>query len=462
MKGHGLMSRLPRPVRAGLFIVLMVALGAIYWQAAARHSREVNTDRESTDQGAYLNAARKMRETGHAHVGDRNRMPIYPFLQSWQIRPGLSEDAIFERGKRLNIVLSLALLAGIGAILMRSFGPLTSLNLLLVMAFTVFVFKAAYVQCELLYYTLSFCGFLLMCSCLREPEWRKGLLAGAVLGLAHLTKAAILPALALYLAIGALSGLAAWLMASRRRREAREPGRTTAPWRPILAAAMTALGFLVVVYPYISTSKRVFGRYFYNVNSTFYMWYDTHEQVMTGTRVHGDREGWPEMPADQIPSLRRYLREHTSGQIVRRVTDGLAALHDNAARSFGFYKYVLMYAGLALVVTLWDPAGAAALLRSHRAPVAFAVCLFAGYAVLYAWISATNSGMTRLTLQQFTPLMYGLSWVAFSDKLRPPAMRLGGRTVKLTDAFNVVVLVMISLEIPLVVTSRVVAIYGGS
>ena len=35
--------------------------------------------------------------------------------------------------------------------------------------------------------------------------------------------------------------------------------------------------------PYLSTSKRVFGQYFYNVNSTFYMWYDDWPHASVGT-----------------------------------------------------------------------------------------------------------------------------------------------------------------------------------
>ena len=60
--------------------------------------------------------------------------------------------------------------------------------------------------------------------------------------------------------------------------------------------------FLAVEYPHISNSKRIYGHYFYNVNSTFYIWYDSWDDVMQGTRVHGDRVGWPDMPEDQIPS----------------------------------------------------------------------------------------------------------------------------------------------------------------
>ena len=45
-------------------------------------------------------------------IGERNRMPVYPGLLALLYDPALSPDAFFERGKQINIILSLVLLAG--------------------------------------------------------------------------------------------------------------------------------------------------------------------------------------------------------------------------------------------------------------------------------------------------------------------------------------------------------------
>ena len=76
-----------------------------------------------------------------------------------------------------------------------------------------------------------------------------------------------------------------------------EPG---AARRKLIAALLVVSAvFLAVLSPYLRTNKRVFGHYFYNVNTTFYMWYDDWPQASVGTIKHGDGVGWPAMPADE-------------------------------------------------------------------------------------------------------------------------------------------------------------------
>jgi len=57
------------------------------------------------------------------------------------------------RGKYVNLVLSLGLLVGLAIIFRKYFSWLHSLNLLLIVAFTVFILKAGYFQTELLFFT---------------------------------------------------------------------------------------------------------------------------------------------------------------------------------------------------------------------------------------------------------------------------------------------------------------------
>lgn len=119
----------------------------------------------------------------------------------------------------------------------------------------------------------------------------------------HLIKASVLPTLLLATPLLIIRGM------TRGQNDEAGPGSASLrqPRRVLhnAACALVLLGcFLVVVFPYIRTSKERFGRYFYNVNSTFYMWYDSWDEAERGTKAHGDRDGWPNMPADQIPSFR--------------------------------------------------------------------------------------------------------------------------------------------------------------
>src|SRR5437667_12887884 len=62
------------------------------------------------DQGAYLAYAQQMYESGYAVVGDRNRMPVFPFLLSLIYRPGLSQTQFLERAQAFNVNFSIVLL----------------------------------------------------------------------------------------------------------------------------------------------------------------------------------------------------------------------------------------------------------------------------------------------------------------------------------------------------------------
>ncbi len=449
-----------RVVAIALSIGLAVALAALFWTGAARQGRHVNTDPTRVDQDAYLNYARRMRESGYSATGDRNRMPVYPFLQSLIDRPDLSQPERFDRGKRFNTALAMLLLAALVPVLRARLAPLQAATLVLIAAFTVFVYRAPYVQAELLYYVLSFLSFLLFLEVILRPGAAVSILAGAAAGVAQLTKAAMLPGLALFLCV--MLVLASWRLI--RSKEA---------WG-FLHLALVAVSFLIVVYPYISTSKRVFGRWFYNVNTTFYMWYDTHEQVMSGTRVHGDRRGWPDLPPEQIPTMTRYFREHSSAQILSRVTSGLLKAHRAAMRSYGYYKFVLLYAGFAaLALVLREFGEIAARSREPRrgragpdrarsvAAAVFVVGWIGGYLILVAWVSATNPGITRLTLQVFLPLMAVLSWLATRGDAVAPRLGLAGQRGALSQMFCLVMLALLSVDFYFGLSHRLMTVFAG-
>ena len=116
-------------------------------------------------------------------------------------------------------------------------------------------------------------------------------------------------------------------------------------------AIVFAAAFFVVLWPYLSTSKRVFGHYFYNVNSTFYVWYDDWAHASVGTYSHGDGVGWPTMPESELPSAGRYLREHTAGQIASRIASGFEDMAIKSVQMYEYLPYLVMYL-LALSIVL--------------------------------------------------------------------------------------------------------------
>ncbi len=440
-----------------LQIVAVLAVVSLYLYGAMQQVTRVNLDMDSVDQSAYLEYAAHMIETDYAHVGTRNRMPVYPFLQSLFYDPVLSDQAAFMRAKIVNVVLSLALLTGLATIFLISFGrSLQSVNLLLVVMFTIFVFKAGWVQVELLFYFLNFCLFLMLWRLLSNPGYGVAVMAGVVAGVAHLSKASVLPGLVIFLLF--MTGQFVWT-AFRTRQDAPGAWSRPSPSRWLIAALLVGSAFLITVFPYISTSKRVFGQYFYNVNSTFYMWYDSWDEVERGTRAYGDRDGWPQMPADQIPSLSKYLREHTRSEIVERVQQGAVSLVKSMSGSYGYFKYLAVYVGMLVAAALWQRLLARQLIAMNALRLGFVSAYVIVYFLLYAWFGRISDG-NRLMLAQCLPLFY-LCATGTNALLRRAQLSFGKRGIAALTVSQLAMLGVIVVDIFIILTGRVRTMVGG-
>ncbi|NJO75788.1 MAG: hypothetical protein HC833_19720 [Leptolyngbyaceae cyanobacterium RM1_406_9] len=228
----------------------------------------------------------------------------------------------------------------------------------------------------------------------------------------------------------------------------------------ILSLALVISCFLITLYPYISTSKRVFGHYFYNVNSTFYIWYDSWEEAEQGTRSYGDGKGWPEMPPEQIPSLEKYLREHTASEIFERFYDGLDKVIAVAKKSYGYFKYLVIYLAIALLTTLANLRNIK-VTKSQLFLLLFYFSYFIAYTLLYAWYTPIASG-NRFTLALFLPLMFCLTAVINTTTSERPQVRLASKQFSWRYLFNLVVLGMILFELYPILTSRIVTTFAGT
>ena len=104
------------------------------------------------DQAAYLAYAKQIYDGHYTFAGDRNRMPVFPFLLSLLYRPGMSEKEFLTRAQVFNVNLSIVLLLLLWLILRKSFPTLHALALLIITAFGVFLYRAVMVQAEVLFY----------------------------------------------------------------------------------------------------------------------------------------------------------------------------------------------------------------------------------------------------------------------------------------------------------------------
>ena len=449
-------------MRVGLAAALVViVLSAFYYAAASEHARSVNTSKARGDQSGYLWDAQQVYWNWHGRtpqvlVGERNRMPLYAGYLALFYSPDISDDEYFVVAKRWNIRLSLVLLAVLGVVFAMHLPPLPAANLTAVVAFGYFVFKAGYAQSELLFYFLFFLTFLACWRLLQASEWRARLVLAAVAGvlgaLAHLTKAALLPFVAVFLVVYVAAAVAQVGV----RHSARPLLREAAV--PVLMIA----AFLIVLSPYLLNSKRTFGSYFYNVNTTFYAWYDNWAQASVGTLRHGDGVGWPDMPAEQIPSAAKYWRSHTAEQIVSRVAGGFRDMLVRSYRTYAYFKYVAWYLALLLVVILSNTAVFSRLVRRNAALVAFLALYGLSHLLLIAFYEPiSGTGTTRFLIAHLTPFFYAASRYLTHPEVVATTSWKVGRVPVCVRHLHVLTSIILAVDVAFGIWPRVMTTYGG-
>jgi hypothetical protein len=455
-------------VRLCVRVALVTGLVVFYVTAASEHARRVNTSKARGDQTPCLRYAINLYENWHGKnppiLGDRNRMPLYPAFQALFYDPRLSDPEFFVEAKKRNIRLSLLLLALLGAIFHWHLPRHVATNLILIVAFGYFVFKAGYVQPELLFYFLFFVAFLASCHLIacRGTTARVvfAVLAGTFAALAHLTKAAMPPFVVVVLTVCGVREITCLLRDWRRATEARA---VLLRRFAVGAIACSLLGacFLGVMYPYISNSKRVFGQYFYNVNSTFYIWYDGWAQAIGGTRAYKDRVGWPSMPAEQLPSMRKYLRTHSVRQIAARIRGGLVDMLKQSYNRYWYFKYAVLYVVFAGLLLASNRTAAVDMVREHGALFCFLVIYGAVYLLLTAFYHpVSGTGTARYLLAHVTPLMFVLSLLSARAPFRDTVWSVG--RIDLTPThFQWLVSITLGLDLTFSLWPRLMTTYAG-
>lgn len=405
----GCFRALLRPGRV-TYGVLVLLLAALFHSGATEHGAEINTSAKAKDQGAYLNLARRMAESREIEV-DGARPPLYPALIAPVYRASSSTEDFFEAAKRQSVnavwVSWLIMLMALRYWLK----PWTALVAWAAIGFPLLMFYAPYVKGEALFYVFSTCAFACMLEVLHRPRLKFAALTGVVIGVAQLSKESMLPALGLFVAVQGLTALVR--LGTGLRREGRNL-RKRALLRRALSVPVVVIAFLITVYPHIRVNKRVFGHHFYNVNSYFYIWYDSWGAVVKGTRAHGDRQGWPDMPKDELPSAKAYWQSHSIEQIQKRIERGARGIMTRSLSSHGF----LDYAGFGLFVScaaLGVNTRLRKFVRQNWQLVLFSVGYLVGYFLMCTWFYAIHPGV-RFVAALSPPLILLGAWL--SDRAR--------------------------------------------
>ncbi|MFN2235040.1 MAG: hypothetical protein ACK2U1_12510 [Anaerolineales bacterium] len=443
-------------------ILLAILIIMLFVWGAERQGSLVNTNMRLSDQSAYMDYAKELARSNLQYVGDRNRMPIYPGLLSFFYRQEMTNKEYFQLGKDIGIVIALLASALTFFVFRRVSTTLDACVATLVTMFTVFSYKAAYFQADVLFYGINLLLFYLYIRLIRKPQLGTAALAGITAGIGHLTKASILPALIL---AGLLVTLRGTDILWRNNQAAKSQSTPSDQVRHLLThlgyTAILLICFLVVVFPYIRTSKERFGQYFYNVNATFYIWYDSWQEVEQGTKAHGDRIGWPDMPEEQIPSFQKYIREHTTRQIADRFFQGLITLWESVTRSYGYAEFLLFYLIAIMLCISQNWAQTWSILRrANPWVILFVVGYFFGYISLYAWYTPIAEG-NRFVLALYLPGMLVFQSLLSAAQSNDFQFVFGGRKMS-AAAISPFILLFLIAYLLTIFPDRVSTMFGGS
>ncbi len=448
-------------IRCGkaLISVALAALFLFLYLYVANLQSGVNDDLQKNDQGAYMSFAVRAYQTNFSYTGGRNRMPLYPFIQALFYSPDLDEEAFFEQGKKLNVGLSILCLIILSVAFFAKFSKLFALYAILVIGFLVFAIKSPYFQAEILFYTLFGLAFVLSVETLNSPKWYKSLGVGLLFALAHLVKASVLPGLALF--------VGSWVLLILSRAPSRCISRAEMI-RLSQHALVPFLTFTVILFPYLQESKERYGSYLYNVNTTFYIWYDSWEEAKAGTRAAGDRKGWPDLPDEEIPSLSKYLDEHSKEQVIDRFRSGAQRLINfscylrRSKHRFGYCSQV----GLNLIIIAYSVALIASRGHLRHASryfhlITFVVLFHVIYALSFAWYMPLIGNGPRTILSLMIPFLWTLGLLAHSATIESSRISILKWRFRASTVVYVAVMLTLLYEIYQVIDFRAYTMYGG-
>lgn len=419
-----------------------------------------NDDLTASDQRAHMNFARKAYETDFAYTGRRNYMPLFAFVQAVLNSPELEDEEFFQRGKQINVWLSVAALASLVPLFYKKFTWLYTIWAMLTIGFLAFAFKAPFFQPEILSYSLFGFAFILSVETLYAPKWHKSFGTGALFALAHFAKANVLPTLIVFSLSHALLLLITAMNGALDRRKLS---------RILLSALIPPATFVILLFPYFWESHQNYGEFFFNVNTRIFMWLDSGGEAKSIMPEGGGYGAYLKLPADKIPGLGKYLREHTADQIIDRLHVGIEKLTGYACyvkysrHIFGYCSQVAL--GL-LVLLISIPLLMRRLHwrnKSRRIHIyCYLAAVFAIYGLGAAWYNPISGGEgPRIILILLIPFFWTIGLIVHSSALQDLRFKLLGFEFRFVDLLYALIGVTLVIEIYQAVTWRAVEMYGG-
>ena len=443
--------------------LLAFAIGLFFlslYLNVAQQQSPVNPDLTRSDQGAYMDIAKQAYETRFQYTGTRNQMPLYPWIQALFYSPEMDDETFFQQGKRLNIALSLICLLTLGIAFFAKFSKIYAFYSILFIAFLVFAIKSPFFQTEILFYTLFSFAFILSLDTLISPKWYKPIGVGLLFALAHLSKSSGMPGLFIFASSYGILFLLKLFSRGLSREQVRQ----------ILYYALAPVAvFMILLFPYFQESKEKYGSYFYNVNSSRLMWYDSWDEAFNAMQRAEEQGGWASLPAEEIPSLSNYLKDHSPSDMIARFRLGAKHLiwsgcnYQLSPYAFGHCGQVvlsLIILGLGLLMLLFKDIRLQNSAK-HIHIVWYILLFFVLYALSFAWYRPIIGGGTRTFLTLLIPLLWTVGLAVHSPQIQSLQFTLFQQQVKVFHIVYLLMTLTVFYEIYLVVAFRAARMYGG-
>jgi hypothetical protein len=410
---------------------------AAFLALAVVHAERVNLDLGKYDQDSYLRFAIAESESHFTVLGSRRQMPIYPMLQSLFYAPGTSIETFFARAKLVNVGLSAAVALGLWFLLVRLLPKNEARNVALVSIFFVLAFRAPYVQAEVLSYACIFALFLLFCRLWKRPSLPLALGAGALLAFGFFVKATALLGGYVFVACFAIREI--WRLVRERA--------VAASLRRLTVGLATVLTFAALVAPYARTSKALYGSYLYDMNTRYVMWCDSWQEFQELYLRFGPHDRWRDLPPEELPSMSKYVADHSIGQMIGRELRGLAEVVGNCVISHGYAPFFVILIAFVAAMLHANPGLRAVVVRPRDPQWLgwFVVPYFAVHLFTLGFYGPLGAN-ERFSLTMFLPAMYAATR-ALSGRAGPEhVVRIGALELdwgRFHAAYFAVVVVML-------------------
>lgn len=236
----------------------------------------------------------------------------------------MSDQKLFTQGKQVNIILSIFLISLIFITISKFLSTLGSILLTFTISFSLFLLKSAYLQAELLYYTLSFITFIFFLKTIKTSNKVNSLLSGFLAALAYLTKATMLLGFTIFIFF-LLFKLTVSLKGNKTRLKNKKTQKTSFNRErgSFILPILSVLTFLAFTSPYLISNKKIYGQYFFNADTNIHMWCDSLTEFREMSKAGFDNpEVWKNSPNESKPGLINYLKKHSLTEVVKRLTLG--------------------------------------------------------------------------------------------------------------------------------------------